>query len=346
MKLRTQIVRLAAMSAVAAMGATVAVAESTLEIVKERGHLRCQVGPPSAGYYNLDSEGNWYGLDVSVCQAVAAAVFGDITKMEIQSVSSQARFTALANGESDMLSRTATWTLTRDSQLGIDFLSPNFYDGQGFTVRRDSGITSALQLKGAKVCVTTGTTTELNLTDFSRTNDLGISNVTFEDYNVRDDTYLNGGCDAVTGDKSSMAGNIASFPVPDEHMILPETLSKEPLASAVRHGDNQWADIVRWSIFALVNAEELGITKGNVDDMLATSKDPNVLRMLGAEGNLNEGLGLEPDWAYNIIKSVGNYGEIYEAYMGGGELGIGIDRAGTLNALWTDGGLMYSPPMR
>lgn len=324
----------------------VASAASTLDIVKERGNLRCQVGPPSPGYYNLDSNGDWYGLDVSVCQAVAAAIFGDSTKLEIQSVSSQARFTALANGESDLLSRTATWTLTRDSQLGIDFLTPNFYDGQGFTVRKDSGITSAMELAGAKVCVTTGTTTELNLTDFSRTNDLGISNVTFEDYNVRDDTYLNGGCDAVTGDKSSMAGNISAFPVPADHMILPETLSKEPLSAAVRHGDSQWSDIVRWSVFALINAEELGITKANVDEMLATSKNPNVRRMLGAEGNLNEGLGLEPDWAYNIIKSVGNYGEIYEAYMGHGELGIGIDRAGSLNALWTDGGLMYSPPMR
>lgn len=169
MKLRTQVMTLAAMSAAAMMGGTVASAESTLDIVKERGHLRCQVGPPSAGYYNLDSDGNWYGLDVSVCHAVAAAIFGDITKMEVQSVSSQARFTALANGESDMLSRTATWTLTRDTQLGIDFLQPNFYDGQGFTVRRDSGITSAMQLAGAKVCATTGTTTELNLTDFSRT---------------------------------------------------------------------------------------------------------------------------------------------------------------------------------
>lgn len=169
----------------AATSATVASAQSTLDIVKERGHLRCQVGSPSPGYYNLDSDGNWYGLDVSVCQAVAAAIFGDKAKLEIQSVSSQARFTALANGESDLLSRTATWTLTRDTQLGLDFLTPNFYDGQGFTVRRDSGITSAMELAGAKVCVTTGTTTELNLTDFSRQNDLGISNVTFEDYNVR-----------------------------------------------------------------------------------------------------------------------------------------------------------------
>lgn len=346
MKLKTSIASVVALALMAASGATVASAQSTLELVKERGHLRCQVGPPSPGYYNLDSEGSWYGLDVSVCQAVAAAIFGDKTALEIQSVSSQARFTALANGESDMLSRTATHTLTRDTQLGIDFMPPNFYDGQGFTVRRDSGITSAMELAGAKVCVTTGTTTELNLTDFSRANDLGISNVTFEDYNVRDDTYLNGGCDAVTGDKSSMAGNIASFPVPGDHMILPETLSKEPLAAAVRHGDNQWADIVRWSVFALINAEELGITQANVDEMKANSTDPNVRRMLGVESNLNEGLGLEPDWAYNIIKAVGNYGEIYEAYMGHGEQGIGIDRVGSLNALWTDGGLMYSPPMR
>lgn len=346
MKLGKHIVALAALTSAMTMGASAASAESTLDIVKARGHLRCQVGQPSAGYYNLDSEGNWYGLDVSVCQAVAAAVFGDPTKLEVQSVSSQARFTALANGESDLLSRTATWTLTRDTQLGIDFLSPNFYDGQGFTVRKNSGITSASELAGAKVCVTTGTTTELNLTDFSRANDMGISNVTFEDFNVRDETYLNGGCDAVTGDKSSMAANIAAFPAPGEHMILPETLSKEPLASAVRHGDNQWADIVRWSIFAMINAEELGVTKANVDEMLASSENPNIRRMLGAEGNLNEGLGLEPDWAYNIIKAVGNYGEVYEAYMGHGENGIGIDRAGSLNALWTDGGLMYSPPMR
>ncbi len=346
MNIRPNFAALAAAAVMAVSGATVASAQSTLETVKERGHLRCQVGSPSPGYYMLDTDGNWYGLDVSVCQAVAAAIFGDPTKLEIQSVSTQARFTALANGESDMLSRTATWTLTRDSQLGIDFLTPNFYDGQGFTVRKDSGITNAMQLKGAKVCVTTGTTTELNLTDFSRANDLGISAVTFEDFNVRDDTYVNGGCDAVTGDKSSMAGNLAAFPVPEDHMILPVTLSKEPLAPAVRHGDNQWSDIVRWSVFALINAEELGITQGNVDDMRSNSKDPNVLRMLGVESNLNEGLGLEADWAYNIIKAVGNYGEIYDKYMGDGEQGIGIAREGSLNALWTNGGLMYSPPMR
>lgn len=327
-------------------GTSVVFAASTLEIVKKRGHLRCQVGTPSPGFYNLDAEGNWYGLDVVTCQAVAAAIFGDKSKVEIQSVSSQARFTALASGESDLLSRTATWTLSRDTQLGLDFLPPNFYDGQGFTVRSDSGITSSLELKGAKVCVTSGNTSELNLIDFSRANKLNISNVTFEDWNVRDETYLNGGCDAVTGDKSSMAANIAAFPNPADHMILPETLSKEPLAPAVRHGDNQWADIVRWSLFAMINAEELGVTSANVDDMQANSDNIPIRRMLGVEGDINKGLDLPKDWAYNIIKQVGNYGENYEAYMGSGKLSIGIPRKGTPNELWINGGLMYSPPMR
>ena len=346
MKFGTLLASVAALATLTVGGATSASAESTLEIVKKRGHLRCQVGQPSPGYYNLDASGNWYGLDVANCQAVAAAIFGDKTKLEIQSVSSQMRFTALANGESDLLSRTATWTMSRDTQLGLDFLQPNFYDGQGFTVRKDSGITSALQLKGAKVCVLTGTTTELNLADYSRANKLNISAVTFEDFNVRDETYLNGGCDSTTGDKSSMAGNLAAFPVPADHIILPETLSKEPLAPAVRHGDSQWRDIVTWVVYAMINAEELGVTSANVDEKRASSDNVNVRRMLGVEGNLHEGLGLTKDWAYNIIKQVGNYGENYETYMGSGKLGIGIPRKGSANALWTDGGLMYSPPMR
>jgi len=346
MKFSTLVASVSAVAAITVAGVTGASAKSTLEIVKERGHLRCQVGTPSPGYYNLDASGEWYGLDVVTCQAVAAAIFGDKKKLEIQSVSSQMRFTALANGDSDLLSRTATWTMSRDTQLGIDFLQPNFYDGQGFTVRKDSGITSALQLKGAKVCVTSGTTTELNLADYSRANNLNISAVTFEDWNVRDQTYLSGGCDATTGDKSSNAANVAAFPVPADHIILPETLSKEPLAPAVRHGDSQWRDIVSWTMFAMINAEELGVTSANIDEMRAKSENVNVRRMLGLEGNLNEGLGLSKDWAYNIIKHVGNYGENYETYMGTGKLGIGIPRKGSANALWTDGGLMYSPPMR
>ena len=346
MKLSTLVATGAAIAAITVAGVTGASAKSTLDIVKARGHVRCQVGPPSAGFYNLDAKGEWYGLDVSICQAVAAAIFGDKKKLEIQSVSSQARFTALANGDSDLLSRTATWTMGRDTQLGLNFVGVNFYDGQGFMVRKDSGITSALQLKGAKVCVTTGTTTELNLGDFSRVNNLNISPVTFEDFNVRDDTYLKGGCDAVTADRSALAGNKAAFPHPDAHLILPETISKEPLGPAVRQGDDQWFNLVKWTTFALINAEELGITKANVDDMRANSKNVAVRRFLGVEGNLNKGVGLTKDWAYNIIKEVGNYGEIYEAYIGDGKLGIGISRAGSANALWTKGGLMYSPPMR
>jgi general L-amino acid transport system substrate-binding protein len=328
------------------VGSVGASAESTLEIVKKRGHLRCQVGQPQPGFYNLDAAGNWYGSDVSICQAVAAAVFGDKSKLEIQSVSSQVRFTALANGESDLLSRTATWTLLRDTQLGLDFTAVNFYDGQGFMVPKDSGIKSAMELKGATVCVLTGTTTELNLADFSRVNNLNISPVTFEDKNVRNDTYLQGGCDAQTNDKSGLASNKAEFPNPDDHLILPETISKEPLAPAVRQGDAQWFDIVKWTVYALINAEELGVNMANVDDMRANSTNASVRRMLGAEGNLHEGLGLSKDWAYNIIKQVGNYGEIYETYMGGGKLGIGIGRSGSANALWTRGGLMYAPPFR
>ncbi|MFQ5784715.1 MAG: amino acid ABC transporter substrate-binding protein [Alphaproteobacteria bacterium] len=346
MKLTKFVASFAAAFALLVVGAAGASAESTLDIVKKRGHLRCQVGPPSPGFYNLDANGNWYGSDVSICRAVAAAIFGDPNKLEIQSVSTQARFTSLANGESDMLSRTATYTLLRDTQLGLDFTTPNFYDGQGFMVPKNSGIKSALELKGASVCVLTGTTTELNLADYSRVNGLDIHPVTFEDPNVRNDTYLQGGCDALTNDKSGLASNKAAFPNPQDHIILPETISKEPLTPMVRQNDSQWMDIVKWTVFALVAAEELGINSKNVDEVRKTSTNAEVRRLLGVDGNLNKGLGLSKDWAYNIIKKVGNYGEIYEAYMGNGKLGIGIPREGSQNALWTQGGLMYSPPFR
>jgi general L-amino acid transport system substrate-binding protein len=322
---------------------TAQAADSTLDIVKKRGHLRCQVGTPSPGFYNLDANGNWYGLDVSMCRAVAAAVFGDAQKVEFQSVSTQVRFTALANGESDMLSRTTTWTLLRDTQLGLDFTAVLFYDGQGFMVPKSSGIKSALELKGATVCVLTGTTTELNLADFNRIHKLEMQPVTFEDNNVRDDTFTKGGCDAMTNDKSSLASSRAKFPNPGDYVILPETISKEWLGPVVRQGDSQWMDIVKWSLFAMIEADELGITSQNVDDMKANTTNAEARRMLGVEGDLNKGLGLEKDWAYNIIKHVGNYGEIYEAYMGGGKLGIGIPRDGSPNALWTNGGLQNSP---
>jgi general L-amino acid transport system substrate-binding protein len=320
--------------AVLSMAATPVLAQQTLELVQKRGHLRCQVGTPSPGFYQLAADGTWSGSDVSVCRAVATAIFGDPNKVEFQSVTSAVRFTALANGESDMLS-------------GLDFAAINFYDGQGFMVPKDSGIKSAFELKGATVCVLTGTTTELNLADFSRANNLEMQPVVFEDANVRNDTYLKGGCDAITNDKSGLASNKAGFPNPDAHTILPETISKEPLAPAVRQNDSQWMTLVRWVVFALIGAEELGINSGNVDQMRSNPPSPEHARFLGVEGDLNKGLGLSKDWAYNIIKKVGNYGEIYDTYMGDGSpAGIGIPRAGSANALWTEGGLMYSPPFR
>ena len=333
--------------AVLSMIATPILAQETLDRVKARGHLRCQVGTPSPGFYQLAADGTWSGSDVSVCRAVATAIFGDPNKVEFQSVTSAVRFTALANGESDMLSRTATWTLFRDTQLGLDFTAINFYDGQGFMVPKDTGIKSAFELKGATVCVLTGTTTELNLADFSRANNLDIQPVVFEDQNVRNDTYLKGGCDAITNDKSGLASNKAGFPNPKGHVILPKTISKEPLAPAVRQNDSQWMAVVKWTVFALIGAEELGINSKNVDKMRSSPPSPEHARFLGVEGDLNKGLGLEKDWAYNIIKKVGNYGEVYDKYMGDGSPeGIGIPRAGSANALWTEGGLMYSPPFR
>ncbi|WP_028794773.1 amino acid ABC transporter substrate-binding protein [Thalassobaculum salexigens] len=319
--------------------------DSTLEIVKNRGILRCQVGTPAPGFYSLSDDGKWSGFDVENCRAVSAAIFGDPDKIEYQSVTSAVRFTAMANGESDVLSRTTTWTLFRDTQLGLDFTTVNFYDGQGFMVTNDSGVTSALELAGATVCVLTGTTTELNLTDYSRTNSLDINPVVFEDSNVRDSTFFSGGCDAITNDKSSLASTRAKAPDQSIFTILPETISKEPLGPVVRQNDSQWNDIVMWSLFAMINAEEMGINSGNVDEMKASSTNPEIKRMLGVEGDLNKGLGLEPEWAYNIIKTVGNYAENYEEFMGPKTV-MNIPRAGSVNDLWTKGGLMYSPPFR
>ena len=345
MKTLTGVVSASLLAALTAVSAPAAA--QTLDIVKKRGHLRCQVGTPSPGFYQLSSDGKWSGSDVSVCRAIAAAVLGDPEKIEYQSVTSAVRFTAMANGESDVLSRTTTWTLFRDTQLGLDFTAINFYDGQGFMVAKDAGIKSSLELKGATVCVLTGTTTELNLADYSRAHGLDIKPVVFEDNNVRDDTYLKGGCDAITNDKSSLASSRAKFANPNDHTVLPETISKEPLGPVVRQNDSQWMDIVKWTVHALVAAEEYGLNSDNVDAARAKPGNPEIARMLGVEGDLHKGLGLTKDWAYNIIKMVGNYGQIYDKYMGSGSPeGIGIPREGSANALWTKGGLMYSPPFR
>lgn len=321
--------------------------EKTLDIVKQRGHLRCQVGTPSPGFYQLSENGEWSGSDVAVCRAIASAIFGDPNKVEFQSVTAAIRFASIANGDSDVLVQTTTWTLFRDTNLGLDFTTVNFYDGQGFMVPKNTGIKSAKELKGATVCVLTGTTTELNLNDYSRAFDLDIKSVVFEDENVRDDTYLKGGCDAVTNDKSGLASSRAKFPNAEEHLVLPETISKEPLGPVVRQNDSQWNDIVMWTVFAMIAAEEYGINSNNVDLIKTKPTNPEISRLLGLEGDLHKGLGLDKDWAYNIIKMVGNYGQVYEKYLGtSSPKALGIPRAGSANDLWTRGGLMYSPPFR
>lgn len=335
---------LIASSALALLSVTPAFAQQTLETVKERGILNCQVGLPTPGFYALSDDGTWSGMDVDLCRAVSTAIFGDPDQVEYQSVTSAVRFTSLANAESDMLSRTTTWTAVRDTQLGLDFTTVNFYDGQGFLVPADSGITSALELDGGVICVLTGTTTELNLADYFRANGMSFTPVTNENVNVLVETYLGGGCDAYTNDKSGLAARRSAFPSPDEHTLLPETVSKEPLGPVVRQGDDAWANLVRWVIFGIINAEELGVTSANVDEM-TSSVDPNIARLLGSEGDIGEGLGVTPTFMVDVIKAVGNYGEIYERHIGE-NTPIGIPREGTLNALWTQGGIIYAPPFR
>lgn len=322
-----------------------ALAQETLETVRDRGMMNCQVGLPTPGFYALADDGTWSGMDVDLCRALSTAIFGDPDMVEYQSVTSAVRFTALQNGESDMLSRTTTWTAVRDTQLGLDFTTVNFYDGQGFLVPADSGITSALDLDGATICVLTGTTTELNLADYFRANDMTFTPVTNENVNVLVETYLGGGCDAYTNDKSGLAARRSAFPDPSAHVLLPETVSKEPLGPVVREGDDAWGDLVTWTIFGMINAEELGVTSENVVEMAANPPSPNVARLLGAEGNIGEELGVDADFMVNVIAAIGNYGEVYERHIGE-NTPIGIPRDGTLNALWTQGGIIYAPPFR
>ena len=319
-------------------------AQQTLAQVKERGHLNCQVGLPTPGFYALAEDGTWSGMDVDMCRAVAAAIFGDPSEVEFQSVTSAVRFTSLSNGESDMLSRTTTWTAVRDTQLGLEFAGINFYDGQGFLVPKSLGVASAKDLDGATVCVLTGTTTELNLADYFRANGMSFTPVTNENVNVLMESYLGGGCDAYTNDKSGLAARRSAFPNPQDHVILPETISKEPLGPVVRHGDQNWGDIVRWVLHGMIEAEELGVSSENVDEMLK-SDNPNIRRLLGTEGNIGEGMGLPADFMVPVLKGVGNYGEVYEGNVGP-DSPIGIPREGTLNAQWTEGGALYAMPFR
>jgi general L-amino acid transport system substrate-binding protein len=336
--------RLATAMALAMMLAlgTHAASADTLAAVKERGELICGANGTLAGFGLPDPQGNWTGFDVDFCRAIAAAIFNDPTKVKFVPLTAKDRFTALQSGEIDVLSRNTTWTLSRDTSLGLDFPAIVFYDGQGFMVRRALKVSSALELNDASVCVQQGTTSELNLADYFRTNHMGLKTVTFATGEEALKAYESGRCDAYTTDSSGLYGERQKLPEPSAHIVLPEIISKEPLSPAVRQGDNQWTDIVRWTHYVMLDAEELGVNKANVDDKLK-SDDPETRRLLGVEGQYGEALGLTNDWAYRLVKHVGNYGEVFERNVGQGSP-LKIVRG--LNALWTKGGLQYGPPIR
>ena len=319
-------------------------AGKTLDAIKQRGQVVCGVNTGLAGFSQADSNGAWTGLDVDICRAIAAAVLGDPSKVKWVPLNAQQRFTALQSGEVDILSRNTTWTLTRDASLGMNFVGVTYYDGQGFMVPVKSKVTSAKQLKGATVCVQSGTTTEKNLTDYSRAGNLALKPVVFEKQEASTGAYFSGRCNAFTTDASGLASiRNKEAKDPKEHLILPELISKEPLGPAVRRGDDEWFGIAKWVIFGLVEAEEYGITQANVEKMLADSQDPVVTRILGKSEDTGKLLGLEKDWMVKAIKATGNYGEIFERNVGP-KSSLGVPRG--INNLWNNGGIMYAPPIR
>ena len=336
---------LAAGTAVATLvgAAGAAQAGKDLDTVKARGSLICGVSTGVAGFAAQDSQGKWTGIDVDTCKAVAAALFGDAEKVKYVPTTAQQRFTALQSGEVDMLARTTTYTLTRDTALGFDFTGVNYYDGQGFMVNKKLGVKSAKELNGATVCVQPGTTTELNLADYFRANKMTFKPVVIEKVEEVRAAFFAGRCDVFTTDASGLyATRAANAPNPADYVILPEIISKEPLGPVVRHGDNQFADIVRWALFAQLEAEEYGIDSKNVDEMLK-SENPAIKRILGVTPGMDKALGVDEKWVYNIVKQVGNYGEMFDRNVGPGSA-LKIDRG--LNNLWTKGGLQYAPPIR
>lgn len=314
----------------------------TLDDIRARGYLHCGVTPGLTGFGSPDENGRWEGFDIDFCRGVAAAIFGDKEKIRFTSLSSKERFTALQTGEVDLLYRNTTMSFMRDVNLGLDFPSINYYDGQGFMVPIELGVSSATDLDGARICIQAGTTTELNLSDYFLRNEMTYESVVVADDDEARMNYLAGACDAYTTDASGLAAVRAAFPDPAAHIILPEIVSKEPLGPIVRHGDNKWGDVIRWTFYAMIAAEEMGVTSENVDQML-TSENPEVRRLLGTEGEFGAQLGLEKNWAYNIIKNIGNYGEVFERNIGK-DSALQLERG--LNGLWTQGGLMYSPPIR
>jgi len=318
-------------------------AAATLDDVKARGTLNCGVSTGLAGFSTPDANGVWQGFDVDVCRAVAAAVLNDPMAVEFVPTTGQTRFTALASGEIDLLTRNTTWTYSRDVDLKFEFIGINYYDGQGFLVPRELGVSSAKDLDGATVCIQTGTTTELNLADYFRSNNISYEPVPVETNAEGQQQYLAGACDVYTTDVSGLAATRATFETPGDHVLLPEVISKEPLGPVVRHGDNEWADIARWTLNALIAAEELGITSANIAELSAGTENPEINRLLGTEGELGAMLGLDNDWAKRAIMVAGNYGEIFERNIGE-NTPVGLARG--LNAQWTDGGLLYAPPFR
>jgi len=335
--------RVGTMLAVAAvLGFGGSASAQTLNAVKQRGSLICGVTQGLPGFSSPDDRGNWTGLDVDFCRALAAAILNDPTKVKFTPLSTKDRFTALQSGEIDVLSRNSTWTLARDTSLGLNFAAVNYYDGQGFMVRKSLKINSALELNGASVCTQTGTTTELNLADYFRANKMKYEVLALATADETIKAYDAGRCDVFTTDVSQLYAEKLKLTNANDHIILPEVISKEPLGPVVRHGDDQWFDIVKWTHFAMVNAEELGVSSKTIDEALKSDK-PDIRRLVGTEGNLGEQLGLTKDWVVRIVKAVGNYGEVFERNVGSGSK-LGIARG--LNNLWTKGGIQYAPPIR
>ena len=328
--------------ALAAGLSTNAATAQTLKTVKDRRLLSCGVSQGLPGFSSPDDKGNWTGLDVDVCRAVAAAIFDDPTKIKFVPLSAKDRFTALQSGEIDVLSRNTTWTLSRDTSLGANFTGVTYYDGQGFMVKKSLKVNSALELNSASVCVQTGTTTEQNLADYFKGNNMKYEVIAFGTNDEAVKAYESGRCDVFTTDVSGLYADRLKLANPADHVVLPEIISKEPLGPMVRHGDDQWFDIVKWTLFAMVTAEELGVTQKNVDEM-AKSDKPEMKRVFGTDGNLGEQLGLTKDWVSRIVKAVGNYGEAFDRNVGSGSK-LGIARG--LNALWNKGGIQYAPPIR
>ena len=334
--------RIASILALAVIFVAQGASAQTLKTVKERGILNCGANGTLAGFGLPDAQGKWTGLDVDVCRAVAAALFNDANKVKFVPLSAKDRFTALQSGEVDALMRNTTWTSSRDTSLGLNFTGVNYYDGQGFMVRKALKVNSALELNGASVCVQQGTTTELNLADYFRAHKMTLKSVTFATANEAVKAYDAGRCDTYTTDASGLYSERLRLANANDHIVLPEIISKEPLGPAVRHGDDQWFDVVKWALYAMINAEELNITQKNIDEM-TKSTNPEIKRFVGTEGNYGEQLGLTKDWAVRIIKLVGNYGEAFDRNVGMGSA-LKIDRG--LNKLWNKGGIQYAPPIR